>query len=358
MKKIRKISIIMSLVFVLSAFFSINAFAASYPAISSSNYCEFTAQQNINVYKDTACKTRGTSSPSKSYSAYVTKGDVCYIYKITSSYIQLNYPVGNSRRTGYIKRSDLFDKTEAEEYISSAKAKVSVYKSASGSYIAKGDRVWRVDPKNGYSGYRAVIYDAKSGNRAYKMGYITLEDLDRIKGVNSPSAPNPSETSWQWPVKDHKVNQGWGVSNSSRGGYHAGMDLDHKDYSGADKNIYAAANGTVVYKGFTNGNGYHIILSHKIGNTTVKTLYSHLSSYAACPGVGGKVTKGDKIGVIGSSGNSTGTHLHFAVFTGSSTDPFGYYTDKVNSHKGTRYYGGKTYTYYDPSYVIKYNKLP
>lgn len=182
----KKISVLMALVLMMSIIFGVNVSAAvSYPAISSSAYIEFKAQQNINVYKDTACKIRGTSSPLKAYNASVATGDVCYIYKITSSYIQINYPTASGRRIGYIKRADLFDKTVPEEYISSAKASVTVYKAEGSSSIAKGDKVWRVDPKMGYSGYRAVIYEAKSGKRAYKMGYITLADLEKIKTINS-----------------------------------------------------------------------------------------------------------------------------------------------------------------------------
>lgn len=182
----KKVSVLMVLLLMLSTIFSVNVFAAiSYPTISSSKYIEFKVQQNINVYKDTACKTRGTSSPSKAYNASISNGDVCYIYEITSSYIQVNYPTSSGRKTGYIKRSDLFDKTAPEEYISSAKVSVTIYKAEGTSYIEKGDKVWRVDPKKGYTGYRAVIYEAKSGNRAYKMGYITLDDLGKIKTANT-----------------------------------------------------------------------------------------------------------------------------------------------------------------------------
>lgn len=185
----KRISVIMALVLMLSAVLSINVFAAkvSFPTISSSKYIEFRAQQNIKVYKDAACKTRGTSSPSEKYDALIEKDDDCFIYKIEDSYIIINYPTPTGRRTGYIERADLFDAITPVQYIPSAKAKVTVYKSTSGSYIAKGDKVWYVNPKKGYSGYRAVIYEAKSGKRAYKMGYITLDDLDRIKKTTSSS---------------------------------------------------------------------------------------------------------------------------------------------------------------------------
>lgn len=193
-----------------STLLSANVFAATnYPSASANGYIEFKAQQSINVYKDTACKTRGTSSPSKKYNASVAAGDVCYIYKITSSYIQLNYPTSSGRRTGYIKRSDLLKKASAEEYVSSAKASVTVYKADGNSYIEKGDKVWRVDAKKGYDGYRAVIYDAKSGKRAYKMGYVTQSDFEKIKKIN---------------IDDGNKNNGNNVSQA----------LTYANYSGID----------------------------------------------------------------------------------------------------------------------------
>ena len=79
----KKISILLALVFILTTVFScLNVIAAApptvytYPLISSSQYIEFTAQESINVYKDSACKTRGTSNPSKKYNAYISKNDV------------------------------------------------------------------------------------------------------------------------------------------------------------------------------------------------------------------------------------------------------------------------------------------
>lgn len=171
----------MAIIIALLSVFTINVSAANYPSISSSKYIEFKAQQNINVYKDKECKTRGTSKPSKKYNASISSGDNCYIYEIGKNYIKINYPTSSGRRTGFIKRSALFDKTAPTDYISSSKAKVTVYKSSNGSYIAKGDKVWQVDTKKEFSGYTAVIYEAKSGNRAYKLGYVTKSDFSKVE---------------------------------------------------------------------------------------------------------------------------------------------------------------------------------
>ncbi len=95
MKKL--ISIILLVVLVMPLALSISASAASE---------KYVATAKINVYRYSSCRTRGTCSPAKSYNASISAGDDCYIYKVTSSYVQVNYPTSSGRRTGYITRSD------------------------------------------------------------------------------------------------------------------------------------------------------------------------------------------------------------------------------------------------------------
>ncbi len=344
----RKISLILTLVLMLSAIFSINVInvsAASWPNnISSSNYIEFRAQEKINVYKDKKCKTPGTISPEKKYDAYIAKGDDCYIYEITSSYIKVNYPTSSGRRTGYIKTEALFDEATPVEYISSAKAKVSVYKSTNGSCIAKGDKVWLVNPKKGYSGYRAVIYEAESGKRAYKMGYITLDDLDKIKGTE----PKPKDDSLTSPVPNgcyfNKQTTDWGKNWF---GYH-----DININVSTSTPVYAIADGTAVYNqsyATINGKKYLVSYGNNIEftskNGTYVAKYCHLSNFknvsltipsnqtkqlgsSDCKKVTTitlakrSVKKGDILGYIGTTGNSDGVHLHFELYKNSKrVDP-------------------------------------
>ncbi|MCL1852507.1 MAG: peptidoglycan DD-metalloendopeptidase family protein [Peptococcaceae bacterium] len=84
--------------------------------------------------------------------------------------------------------------------------------------------------------------------------------------------------------------------------------------------IYAAADGTVLFVGWHGGYGNAIVIDHGDG---VGTRYAHLSSFNV--GAGDTVSKGQTIGGMGNTGNSTGPHLHFEVFinqTGTS-----YYID-------------------------------
>src|SRR5919202_706676 len=85
--------------------------------------------------------------------------------------------------------------------------------------------------------------------------------------------------------------------------------------------VLAAASGTVVFTGNADDNcgAKAVIIDHGNG---YRTLYWHLSELLAKPG---PVARGDKIGIVGSSGCATGPHLHFQVeFLGRDTDPYGW----------------------------------
>lgn len=164
-------STILSLILTLSSFLCINTYATvNYPVLSSSEYCEFTAAKKMTVYTDAKLKTSGTSKPYKKYGAYISKNDKCYIYKITSSYAQINYPTASGRKTGYISTSALFGQNMTPDIKFTANNKVTTYTYNGGKeygYYETGDSVYKLSSAD-YS----VIYTAKSGNRAYKLAYV------------------------------------------------------------------------------------------------------------------------------------------------------------------------------------------
>lgn len=198
----RKISVILTLVLMLSAILSMTVSAASYPSLSSSAYCEFTAAKQINVWKNTGCTTRGTSSPSRAYNAYISKNDVCYIYKITSSYAQVNYPTSSGRKTGYIKTADLLGSGTNPSSSFKATSKVTTYKYKNGAttgYYESGDTVYKISGTN-YN----VMYTAKSGKRAYKLAYANDSTSTTIN--NSTANKNADNTSIKLNVPLYKQN--------------------------------------------------------------------------------------------------------------------------------------------------------
>ncbi len=98
--------------------------------------------------------------------------------------------------------------------------------------------------------------------------------------------------------------------------FHSGIDIG----AGYGSAIIAAESGTVVSSGNKGGYGKCVVLSHGSGLTT---LYGHCSSLLVK--AGDKVSKGQTIAKVGSTGVSTGNHLHFEVrVNGSTTDPLSY----------------------------------
>ena len=106
---------------------------------------------------------------------------------------------------------------------------------------------------------------------------------------------------------------------------HKGVDISGGGING--KPIMAAEDGVVLLAGYNAGGyGNYVILSHgKLdGSNSYETLYGHMTNYVVSSGQ--RVSKGQVIGYVGSTGASTAPHLHFEVHkNGSLTDPMGYF---------------------------------
>ncbi len=134
----------------------------------------------------------------------------------------------------------------------------------------------------------------------------------RLRSGGSHSSATPSAAGLIWPVQ--------GVLTSTYGmrwgRMHEGIDI------GAPQGtpIYAAASGTVIYAGWEGGYGNLTVIDHGNG---LATAYGHQSQLAVSTGQ--TVTRGQVIGYVGSTGHSTGPHLHFEVrVNGVPNDPLGY----------------------------------
>jgi len=124
--------------------------------------------------------------------------------------------------------------------------------------------------------------------------------------------PGVAEGGWGWPARG-SVTSGFGYR---WGRLHAGIDIGAP--TGAP--IYAARGGVVSYAGVMGGYGNIIVVDHGNGMTT---RYAHQSALGA--NVGQTVRVGDRIGSVGSTGNSTGPHLHFEVrINDGPQNPIGY----------------------------------
>ena len=100
------------------------------------------------------------------------------------------------------------------------------------------------------------------------------------------------------------ITSRYGAVESVRDHAHGGLDIAAPEGT----KIKAAAEGTVSYSDWMGGYGYLIIIDHENG---VQTYYGHCSKLYAK--VGQKVEPGDIIAAVGSTGNSTGNHLHFEI---------------------------------------------
>ena len=128
--------------------------------------------------------------------------------------------------------------------------------------------------------------------------------------VVSEPAPRYSSAGFIWPF--------YGSISQYFGGYHRGIDIDGFGAYGAT--IVAAADGVVVLAAYQDwGYGYHVIIEHSDGS---RTLYAHLSDIWVAQGQ--YVSQGEGVGGLGSTGYSTGSHLHFEVHIGGPVDPLAY----------------------------------
>lgn len=102
------------------------------------------------------------------------------------------------------------------------------------------------------------------------------------------------------------------------GSFHTGIDISGSGAYG--KTIVAADGGVVTAAGWDGGYGYRVIVRH---NGSLRTLYGHCSKILVK--VGQKVSKGQAIARVGSTGNSTGAHCHFEVIrNGQKVNPMNY----------------------------------
>ena len=144
-----------------------------------------------------------------------------------------------------------------------------------------------------------------------------VAELERQEAANSIT----STGTYIWPLPGYSPGSAWGWRIHPIWGdlrFHAGEDIG----APTGTPILAADSGiaTVIPD---NGNGYgnYIMINHGGGRVT---LYAHMSGFAISNGA--SVTQGQTIGYVGSTGNSTGPHLHFEVrVNGASTDPKSYF---------------------------------
>jgi murein DD-endopeptidase MepM/ murein hydrolase activator NlpD len=134
--------------------------------------------------------------------------------------------------------------------------------------------------------------------------HVTTSSAPRRAGGPSPSVRPPRTYNggrFMWPTTSHHISQYFHYG-------HYAIDID----GSTGDPIWAAASGTVIFAGWkNNGGGYQVWISH---GSNLYTTYNHMSSVAV--GRGQSVGRGQRVGRMGSTGNATGSHLHFEVWKG------------------------------------------
>ncbi len=152
---------------------------------------------------------------------------------------------------------------------------------------------------------------------------IEEEMRDAERQLAAQNAGVVSESGWYWPVPGFYVltsGFGWRVHpvyGTRR--YHKGTDVGGAGINGTP--IGAAKSGVVTTSKYSSSYGHYVVVSHSDG---YQTLYAHMSSRSVS--VGDVVTQGQTLGCVGTTGVSTGPHLHYEVwYDGNRTDAEQYY---------------------------------
>ncbi len=169
--------------------------------------------------------------------------------------------------------------------------------------------------------------DVKSAEEALKIIEDSKKQLERDIAELAAKSKNDgtaySGGIFIWPVnqdRNARISSGWENRVNpitKKNEFHNGLDIP----APAGTKIFAAANGIVEKSAWYGGYGNCVIISHGGG---VRTLYGHCSKLLVSEGQ--TVKKGDTIALVGTTGMSTGNHLHFTVYENGSTavNPWNY----------------------------------
>ncbi|KAA0948826.1 M23 family metallopeptidase [Sporosarcina sp. ANT_H38] len=139
---------------------------------------------------------------------------------------------------------------------------------------------------------------------------VIAEAVNEVTVVGTKVVPSRGSGTFMWPASGGYVSSQMGTR---WGRTHQGIDIARP----SSHDILAADNGVVTATGWHSTYGNRVVITH---NNGYETLYAHLSSIDIS--MGQTVPQGTKIGVMGSTGRSTGVHLHFEVLkNGSNINP-------------------------------------
>ncbi len=151
--------------------------------------------------------------------------------------------------------------------------------------------------------YASIIIDGK------QLEYFKFVTADGYVDYFNREGKNVKKSILKTPLDGARISSNFGMRKHPISGFnkmHKGVDFA----APTGTPIYAGGNGIVEYVGRNGGYGKYIRIRH---NNGYKTAYAHLSNYKKGISKGLRVNQGEVIGYVGSTGNSTGPHLHYEI---------------------------------------------
>lgn len=195
--------------------------------------------------------------------------------------------------------------------------------------VQKGQTLWRISRTYGVSVAEVTeanglsSHDLRIGQKLFIPGATRRLTVDVPGGTgrSDTDAPASPEGRLAWPLAGRgrgSVTSGFGPRKSPGGGstFHKGVDIDGV----REERVLSAAAGEIVFAGRMSGFGNVVMIDH---GARLITVYGHLSR--SIVRLEERVGQGQTIGYVGTSGTTTGSHLHFEVrYKGVSVDPLKY----------------------------------
>ncbi len=198
------------------------------------------------------------------------------------------------------------ERAEADQLITQLMAKSEELIAASKEYDTMEDEL-RQQILSVQTQYENALQDEEAARKIQQA-------RENAASGNLPAASS-SSSGFQFPLPSGSayVSCAYGYRYHPIYGYyamHSGVDLA----ASSGTPIYATKSGTVTMADYSSVNGYYVTINHGDGYSS---LYAHMTNYIVSSGQ--TVTKGQIIGYVGTSGWSTGPHLHFEIYYGGST---------------------------------------
>tara|TARA_Y100000588_G_C14226138_1_gene913207 strand:+ start:482 stop:1759 length:1278 start_codon:yes stop_codon:yes gene_type:complete len=182
-----------------------------------------------------------------------------------------------------------------------------------------------------------------------KLEYFKFKTDDGFIDYFNRKGENVKKSILKTPLDGAKLSSGFGMRTHPISGFnkmHKGVDFA----APTGTPVFAGGNGTIDFAGRNGGYGKYIRIRH---NNEYKTAYAHLSNFKKGISKGVRVNQGDVIGFVGSTGNSTGPHLHYEIiFQNKQINPL-----KLKLPSGKKLKGNELKRYISEMKIIYANHL-